>query len=285
MRPIARTPPIESEALPAPLDRAGLLDEVLTTFRSPTYVPPVVPVTAFELLQLARKPETRFDDITRVCERDPMVAARVLRLAQSAFFTRGARVVSLREALVRVGVSALVQMFLEATLTMRVFRAPGYDAQMVSLRRHSSVVAYLARTIAPSMRGDPEQAFTCGLLHDVGAAAAAYVVGKRVPFELPWSVIVDVHAEAGRIVCRSWGLPAEIEAVVGAHHLGRSQGSLLPLACATGVAEWIAARAGLGLDGEAMRVRPDVELRLCGLDDAGLEVLVVDARRHAASLG
>ena len=270
---------------PPVYERGELLADVLTTFRDPSYTPPVTPIVAMELLALARRPDASFADIARVCEKDPMVAATVLRLAQSAYFSRGAPVASLKDAIVRIGVRTLANLFLEATLTMRVFRAPGYDGAMVSLRRHSAMTAHVARGVASHTALPSENAFVCGLLHDVGVAAAAYVVGARVPHALAWPVILDAHVEAGRTLCKAWRLPAEIEVVVGHHHVGRVGGSLHPGLCVVMVAEWIADSVGFSLEGERPRPRPDNELRLLGIDDATLDTVVADARKIAARIG
>src|SRR5262245_37232267 len=80
-----------------------LLAHVLQPFRARTYQPPVFPATAIELLALSRRAETRFDQVSSVLEKDPLVAARVIKLAQSAFFARNGSVQSLKDAVVRLG--------------------------------------------------------------------------------------------------------------------------------------------------------------------------------------
>ena len=267
------------------LGRAELLEEVLAACHSPSYTPPVTPAVAMEVLAMARRPEVFFDDVARVCEKDPLVAARVLRVAQSAYFSRGSRIVSLKDAIVRVGVQTLANLFLAETMTTRVFRAPGYDAAMSSLRRHSAMTAHIARTLAAPMPLHREHAFLFGLLHDVGVASAAYLVGTRVPFAKAWPTILDAHAEAGRILCRAWKLPAEIEIVVAYHHGGRVGGTLHPGACLVGVAEWIATDLGFGLDGEERPARPETELRLLGLDDEAIASATADAKNAASRMG
>jgi putative nucleotidyltransferase with HDIG domain len=269
----------------ADIDRATLLGEVLAACHSPSYKPPVTPAVAMEVLAMARRPDVLFEDVARVCEKDPLVAARVLRVAQSAYFSRGSRIVSLRDAIVRIGVQTLANLFLAETMTTRVFRAPGYDAAMSSLRRHSAMTAHIARSLAAPMALHREHAFSFGLLHDVGVASAAYLVGTRVPFATAWPTILDAHAEAGRILCRAWKLPAEIEVVVAYHHGARVGGTLHRGACLVVVAEWIATELGYGLDGDERRGRPETELRLLGIDDAALAAATADARNAAAGIG
>jgi putative nucleotidyltransferase with HDIG domain len=219
-----------------------------------------------------------------VCEKDPLVAARVLRVAQSAYFSRGSCIASLKDAIVRIGVETLANLFLAETMTTRVFRAPGYDAVMSSLRRHSAMTAHIARALAAPMALHREHAFMFGLLHDVGVASAAYLVGTRVPFAVAWPTILDAHAEAGKVLCRAWKLPAEIEVVVAYHHGARVGGTLHPGACLVGVAEWIASDLGFGLDGAAQPLRPETELRILGIDDVTIAAVTVDAKNASARI-
>jgi HD-like signal output (HDOD) protein len=263
---------------------AEILADVLAAFRAPTFQPPVAPAAAIELLALARRPEARFEDIARVCAKDPLVAARVVRVAQSAHFSRGTRVLSLKDAAVRLGLEALAQLFLEVTVSMNVFRAPGYDGPMASLRRHSALTAHAARALSQKLGICGEHAFLCGLLHDVGVAAAAYVVGLRVPFAMAWPAILEAHGEAGRVVCRSWRMPAEIEFAVAYHHAGRVGAHLHPTLCVVAVAEWIATELGYGLDGEAPPARPETHMRVLGADDAMLAAVASELRKIAPSL-
>ncbi len=258
------------------------MDEVRAAFHNPAYTPPVTPAIAMEVMTMARRPNVSLDDLAHLCERDPLVAARALRIAQSAYFSRGSRITSLKDAIVRVGVQALADLFLAETMTTRVFRAPGYDAVMASLRRHSAMTAHIARSLTAPSSLYREQVFLCGLLHDVGIAAAACVIGTRVPFHVAWPVILETHAEAGQAVCRAWKLPAEIEIVATYHHGGRVGGTLHPSACIVIVAEWIANEIGYGLQGDTCATRPETELRLLGIDDVTIQAVTADARNAAA---
>lgn len=258
--------------------------DVRAAFHDPSYTPPVTPVVAMEVMAMARRPNVSLDDLAQLCERDPLVAARALRIAQSAYFSRGSRITSLKDAIVRVGVQTLADLFLSETMTTRVFRAPGYDAVMASLRRHSAMTAHIARALAAPMSLYREQVYLCALLHDVGIAASAYLIGTRVPFGVAWPVILETHAEAGQAVCRAWKLPAEIEIVATYHHSGRVGGTLHPGACVVIVAEWIASEIGFGLEGDSRVARPETELRLLGIDDVTIQTIVADARNAATRM-
>jgi HD-like signal output (HDOD) protein len=58
------------------------------TLASPTYRVPVLPAVAIELMRLTRLPQVRVADVRQVLERDPLLAAKVLQLTQSALYSR-----------------------------------------------------------------------------------------------------------------------------------------------------------------------------------------------------
>lgn len=275
--------PLKQNSFPPSSLRADVMADVRAAFHDPSYTPPVTPAVAMEVMAMARRPNVSLDDLALLCERDPLVAARALRIAQSAHFSRGSRIMSLKDAIVRVGVQTLADLFLAETMTARVFRVPGYDPVMASLRRHSAMTAHIARALAAPM-SLREQVYLCALLHDVGIAAAAYVIGTRVPFHIAWPVILQTHGEAGQAVCRAWKLPAEIEIVATYHHGGRVGVTLHPGACVVIVAEWIANEIGFGLEGDTRSARPETELRLLGIDDAAIQAVTLDARNAAARM-
>ena len=151
-----------------------MVGRLRSLFRDPNYTPPRMPDTALKLLQMTRSFDIETSQITRVLEEDQLLAAEVLRLAQSAQFSgkSAAPILSLDEALVRLGTRRTAEAFLQASMNMRVFRVKGYQRYMDQLRRHSALVAQLARLIGRHTSLYDEHAFLCGLLHDVGMAAA-----------------------------------------------------------------------------------------------------------------
>ncbi|MDQ7086324.1 MAG: HDOD domain-containing protein [Acidobacteriota bacterium] len=88
-----------------------------------------------------------------------------------------------------------------------------------------------------------EQAFLCGLLHDVGFAGILLVLGdagrdRQAPdLTAIWPAIDGAHAKAGARMVELWGLPAEYAMVVGAHHQVQIEGYPHPLAATVCLAE------------------------------------------------
>jgi hypothetical protein len=96
-----------------------LKERLLGVFRSPGYVPPVLPRVALELMELTRRADVKLADVGRLLSQDPLIAAAVLRHAQSPVYSRGTPVQSLQDAVVRLGRLTVRDIFFEALTTAR----------------------------------------------------------------------------------------------------------------------------------------------------------------------
>jgi HD-like signal output (HDOD) protein len=210
----------------APTPSGGALSEAVAAamakLADPGFKPPIFPDTALQLLQIARQPSSvaNFAHVERIMERDPLLVARVLRVAQSPAYAGGARVRTLRDAGIRLGLRALADLFLEAALHARVFRVPGLDGPMKQMREHALATAHAARILALRV-GHLEDAFLCGLLLDVGKAVLLSIIAeqhKGVPYDRIEPLLQDCHEQAGASLVRLWGLPDEVARVIGRHH-------------------------------------------------------------------
>ena len=88
-------------------DANYLLLRIQDAFAAPDYQPPVLPAVGMELLELSRRPNIAFSEVEQLLNKDPMIAARVLRVAQSARYSSAAAVRSLRDAMVRIGIEGM----------------------------------------------------------------------------------------------------------------------------------------------------------------------------------
>jgi putative nucleotidyltransferase with HDIG domain len=253
----------------------AIVECLLSTFREPQYRPPRLPTVAIELLELTRRPAIPIDRIVRLLENDQLLAAEVLRLAQSAVYSSGRRVYSLTDAVVRLGIRGTSDLLLEAAMKLRVFRCREYQPQMDLLRRHSSATAVAARLIARETSVCDEHSFTCALLHDVGIAAAliAFSENGAPPYDFLRPAIERAHEECGAVLCRLWKLPEEVVFVVGHHHHCVIDGNPHPTAITVCLAEEMVTSLGYGFEQEPRVSALGTAAALFGLDQPRLERL------------
>src|SRR6185369_2123245 len=225
-------------------DALGLLDEdaiterLVQAFESKTYTPPRLPDVANELLTLSRDPNVEFGKIKSLLERDAMLAGEILSVARSAFYNRSGSVVTLQDALARLGLEKLRGIVTHAAMSLRVFRSQDYSFWMQRLRNHSLSTAHIGRIVSRYAKLPEEQVFLGGLLHDIGMAGILLVLGdakrgQNAPaLDVLWPSIHGAHGKAGARMVDLWGLPAEVGVAVQAHHYVHVDGKGHPLAAA-----------------------------------------------------
>ncbi|MFO0728700.1 MAG: HDOD domain-containing protein [Myxococcota bacterium] len=255
---------IEIDTDDMPPDERSLADELKQVFSSPSYRPPLLPKSATEVLAMSRDPGASLDKIVKTLESDPLLVARVVSCVNSAAYNRSRSVRSLRDALSRLGIAGLRDVVVEAALTLRVFRVPGFQEPMERLRNHSVRVAEIVRRVCYYTAVDSEYAYLCGLLHDIGIAGILIAITEKDPkrkFEplTLWPVIDRIHAEASATMAGLWSFPPELVVVLAHHHQIHIDKQPHPLCAALIVAEDLASRLGHGFDPQKKldRGRPD----------------------------
>ncbi len=221
-----------------PRTSTGIQLAVRTLFSAASFEPPILPAVAVELSAIATDPHAQYSQIERLLESDPMLAVRVLKVAQSPVYAGVAKVTTLRDALVRLGVRLLSDIFLEVSVTTSIFRAPGFEAPMEAVRQHSVLVAHTARAISTALRLPRDGVFLCALLRDVGTAIGLVALASRkiyprpVPYAEVEASLAEAHEAIGAFVAVKWNLPPDVRRVVSAHHVPPTDlmGSIIALA-------------------------------------------------------
>jgi putative nucleotidyltransferase with HDIG domain len=189
---------------------------------------PSMPAVAGKILELLRDPDAGMKDVAKLLEKDPVLAARSLRMATSAAFAGGTKRITLQEALARLGTKALKSLLVEASAQkLFVSRNPQINDQLKALWEHSVAVGILARDVLALIgQGDSESAYLAGLLHDVGKPVVASVLLElerqlTEVYQKGWidsgdwlSVIKTVHRQVAVALAEKWQLPAPIIACV-----------------------------------------------------------------------
>lgn len=169
------------------------VDEIFARVRQ---LPPGMPKVAQELLESFDKKDeedsSHMRDVADKVAMDQVLMAKVLRLANSAYFGGARNVGTLDQAVVLLGLSALRTLVIASSATTLFPTLPNFDKN--KFWRNSFLVASLARELARMVKIDPNVAFVCGMLHRIGD-----LLIRMAEPEL--SADIDGYEEVG--VCRA----------------------------------------------------------------------------------
>ena len=246
---------------------------------------PTLPAAASAALALARDPNADVEDLSRIIQTDAGLAARVLRVANSAALGRRTPARRVHEAIITVGLRKTCDIMV-AACAKRLYEASSPRAEQ--LWNHALAAGVAAEVLA-RVTGTVEvsSAFLPGLFHDVGRVAflladpaAAEVIDDVVangygdmPFlEREWYGFD--HAEAGAILVEDWGLALELCDAIRWHHDPSSAGAAQELAYVLNAADDLAYRIGCGSVSELPPTATTAHWGLTGEDEAALTARV-----------
>lgn len=196
---------------------------------------PMLPDTAFTVMDMMRKPDTDPKALARVVAEDPGLTAQTLHLCNSPFYSLPVEVASIEHAVRLLGLPTVCGIVMAAYLhgLMARFSGDGAKLWLSGARRHVMRVADCAQYLAvhAALGLDKSEAWTLGLLHDIGKlvlaqldAEAARAVEDRLTVsdmalvDAEWEVLGTDHAEVGSLLAERWELPDMIAETIRWHH-------------------------------------------------------------------
>ncbi|MCC6328375.1 MAG: HDOD domain-containing protein [Acidobacteria bacterium] len=193
---------------------------------------------------------------------EPSLVTRILRLANSPIYSLEKHVTTMQQAVNAVG-TVTIHDIVMMELTSKTFSDAIYKSREVqTIWKHSLAVGLMARELSKILRHrGSEEAFVCGLLHDVGKillltydsdgfleAMEAAEGGETLRAET--AKFGYSHAEVGALVARRWGLPNEVCVSILNHHDPAQAQDQLLITYIVDAANMIANIRGIGLHEE-----------------------------------
>lgn len=231
--------PCEPETLKEAVRRAfamrGLLDdEALIDLISGMESLPSLPLLYTEVVREVNSPNCSLNRVGEIISRDPGMSAKILQVANSAFYGHSKKVGSLVGAILFLGIETIKALI----LSVKVFssfgrvRLPGFST--TGLWDHSISTGMNARSIATQKdlgQARIDEAFIAGLLHDVGKL----ILLDRLPqkcleiaevrkssgcsiWDAEKQILGTTHAQVGAYLMGIWGLPEPIVEAIAYHH-------------------------------------------------------------------
>jgi putative nucleotidyltransferase with HDIG domain len=191
---------------------------------------PAIPAIANQVMQIVGDSNASAEDVRQIIERDPALAARILKVANSSLYSFRREVETLQHGITLLGFRTVMNLVMAASLR-DVFKHFGLPEKL--LWEHSTIAGAIASTLASYGPVDVEResAFTASLLHDLGKIALsntdrpkynkvimrtynegiAFVDAERDEFGFD-------HAELGAHVAEKWRLAPRLVRAIRHHH-------------------------------------------------------------------
>lgn len=186
----------------------------------------------FARLQVAMANEKiSASEVSRIIVADAMVTAKVLQIANSAFFAPARRVTSIEQAVTYLGFPAVRNLAICAEMfAHQAYNGPAATLNLERLQQHANRVAAVVQALTAGSVWNAD-AVLAALLHDIGywvlrqacprdlEKAVDIAIADRVPMhEAEMHVLGASHAEVGAYLLGLWGLPYPVVEAVAHHH-------------------------------------------------------------------
>ncbi|MEO6422184.1 MAG: HDOD domain-containing protein [Candidatus Nitrotoga sp.] len=184
---------------------------------------PALPEVVLDLMNYLQRSEVDVGQVAYRIEREPALTAKLLRVANSSFYGLQRQVGTIPDALTVLGLRAAHTLIIGAAVVthFQTVIVAGYDQRAFWL--HSVGTAICARALARELGYNMENAFTAGLLHDIGRLILAArfpenyrnVMAYRAehdcyPIEAEQEILGFDHTQIGATLAVRWKFPAEI---------------------------------------------------------------------------
>lgn len=216
------------------------------------------PIMAVRLLQTLSAEDVEIPEVSKVIKSDPAFAAELLRAANSPLFGHSYQIANVERATTALGLARITK--LAVTIALRTYLRNALTTDIaIRCWHHSLATALIASELASQFEQQPDNAYTAGLIHDIGRLAflQAFPSGYSLMLEECHKRHIDIleaeramlgsdHCMAGMWISSEWRLPTETYRVIWDHHEFPNDGDIT-LTALVHTACGLASRLGLGI--------------------------------------
>jgi putative nucleotidyltransferase with HDIG domain len=192
---------------------------------------PTIPKVLTQILAMADDPKVEIEHVADAILKDKVLTARMIRMVNSAFWGIRREIVSIREAIVYLGLEQVKNIVTTVSL-FNVFHSKNPNFRVASIWEHGLGCAMFSRRIAEIIGfKDTEKAYLGGLMHDIGEVILSQfsieefnkvvdlVKSDHVSFHDAENQVMGIsHADFGDWFREHWGFSEELAEVISTHH-------------------------------------------------------------------
>lgn len=248
---------------------------------------PTIPAAAVRVMRETQNANASAASVAKILATDQALSAKVLRLANSAYYGLTRRVADLQEAVVILGMKSVKNLALVAGTYPWMSRpVTGYHLGPEQMWSHAFGTAVGAQLVARLSKRAPEDvAFTAGLLHDIGKVALSvwlenkmgaillYANREGISFDAAERKILGYdHCQVGCYLAQEWNLPEEIALAALFHHDPAADKDRSVIVACVHVGDYLCSTMGFGLGGDGLLYRFEPEtLKTLGIEPGDLD--------------
>jgi len=183
-------------------------------------------------MELVNNPKTSAPEIADVLKKDQVLTAKVLRLVNSSFYNLSTEITDVSRALAFLGFNSISMLVLGTSVFSAFQLKKASYFNVLEFWRHSLGTAIASELIAKAIKvSKPEEAFSCGLLHDVGKIALFTIEPELLQkivdtakennisfFEAESQLELPSHTVLGERLAAKWQLPLMMQKTIRYHH-------------------------------------------------------------------
>ncbi|MBX2857870.1 MAG: HDOD domain-containing protein [Cellvibrionaceae bacterium] len=139
---------------------------------------PLLPEVAGKVLRLTQDPDSDAVALGKLIQGDQGLASQVMRVANSVAYSPNTTLVSLQQAISRLGINLISDIAMAASINASLFKTPGFEGRIRFELKFALACALWAKEVARNARHNVEAAFLAGLLHNIGRPTALQSVIK-----------------------------------------------------------------------------------------------------------
>ncbi|MEN8211006.1 MAG: HDOD domain-containing protein [Thermodesulfobacteriota bacterium] len=230
-----------------------------------------IPQTALKILRMFQSGQHDMTQITKELSQDQVLAGKVLKLCNSAFFAGPIKIESLKDAVLLLGENMLIKSVITAAVNDYFAQTgtSGYSLCKGGLFYHAVGVATLCEKITEKSKlPSIESAYTAGLLHDIGKVILDQYIADRAPYffrqlsqknenflSAEKKSMGITHCAAGAFLAKKWNFPDGLSEIIQFHHTPQKAEKHKHLTYIVYLADLIMEKFYTGFDLEKMQTK------------------------------
>ena len=193
---------------------------------------PAFPAVAMKVVALMDSPNYSITDVADLVKYDQAITANILRICNSAYFGLPHKVVTINDAVMRLGQQNIVRAVQAAGASTFYKKAKGYGLEANKLWEHSVGVALMTQILSRRIFNcEDAKLYTTALLHDIGKVIMGEFVDESFPqihdlvskegisfLDAEEKIIGINHADLGGRMASQWNFPKDMMDAIIYHH-------------------------------------------------------------------